>query len=81
MRLRIEETYTDPNRYLLYGDELVWDRTFGRPSNILLLPLGWYVTTSSIPAVVDLADDGRIRFHYLNDRPGNIDVFLKAKRR
>ncbi len=33
VRLRITETYTDPNRYLLDGDELVWDRAFGRPRN------------------------------------------------
>jgi hypothetical protein len=30
-RLRITETYTDANRYALDGDELVWDRAFGRP--------------------------------------------------
>ena len=80
-RLRIEETYTDPNRYLLYGDELVWDRGFGRPLNTVLLPTGWYVTANSMPAVVDLSEDGLVRFRYLNDRPGNIDVFLKAERR
>ncbi len=31
VRLRTTETYTDPARYLLDGDELVWDRAFGRP--------------------------------------------------
>ncbi len=31
VRLRITETYTDSARYLLDGDELVWDRAFGRP--------------------------------------------------
>ncbi len=81
VRLRIEETYTDPNRYLLYGEELIWDRGFGRPLNTVILPAGWYVTTNSIPAVIDLTGDGRVRFLYMNDRPGNIDVFLKAKRR
>lgn len=30
-RLRIVETYTDPDRYRLAGDELVWHRSFGRP--------------------------------------------------
>ena len=30
-RLRIAETYTDPKSYRLEGDELVFDRTFGRP--------------------------------------------------
>jgi hypothetical protein len=42
VRLRIEETYTDPNRYVLAGDELVWDRGFGRPQNSVVLPYGWY---------------------------------------
>ena len=39
-RLRITETYTDPGRYLLDGDELVWDRAFGRPRNTVVLPAG-----------------------------------------
>ena len=81
VRLRIEETYTDPNRYLLYGDTLVWDRSFGRPVNTVVLPAGWYVTTSSIPAVVSQTQEGSIQLKYVNDRQGNIDVFIKAKRR
>ena len=36
-RLRISETYTDPGRYSLEGDELVWDRAFGRPRNTVVL--------------------------------------------
>lgn len=80
-RLRIEETYTDPNRYLLYGDELVWDRGFGRPRNTVILPEGWFLTANSVPAVIDQTDDGRVRLRYVNDRPGNIDVFIKARRR
>ena len=35
VRLRIEETYTDLNRYLLVNDELIWDRSFGRPRNTI----------------------------------------------
>jgi len=80
-RLRIEETYTDPGRYVLAGDELVWDRAFGRPRNAVVLPAGWYLTTSAIPAVVSETDDGRIRLDVTNDRPDEIQVFLKAKRR
>ena len=79
--MRISETYTDPNRYLLLGDELIWDRSFGRPRNSVILPEGWYVTTNSIPAIISETDDGKIRLYYVNDRPGNIDVFVKAKRR
>jgi len=81
VRLRIEETYTDPNRYLLHGDELVWDRSFGRARNTVILPEGWYLTANAIPAVVDLTDDGRVRLRYMNERPGGIDVFVKARRR
>lgn len=48
-RLRISETYTDPNRYLLFQDELVWDRSFGRNRNAVVLPEDWALTTNSIP--------------------------------
>lgn len=81
VRLRITETYTDPNRYVLYGGELVWDRVFGRPRNAVVLPTGWYVTANSIPAVVSLAADGRVQLSYTNDRPDEIAVFLRARRR
>jgi hypothetical protein len=80
-RLRIEETYTDPDRYLLSGDELVWDRGFGRPRNTVVLPEGWALTASAVPAVISETEDGRIRLRYINDRPGEIQVFIKAKRR
>lgn len=85
VRLRIWETYTDPSRYMLTGtganEEIVWDRSFGRPRNAIVLPAGWRVTANSIPARVSLTDDGRIRLDYLNDRPDNIDVFLRARPR
>ena len=52
MRLRISETYTDEKSYRLDGDELVFDRSFGRPHNAVVLPAGWYLTASAIPAAV-----------------------------
>jgi hypothetical protein len=81
VRLRILETYTDPNRYLLHGEELIWDRSFGRPRNTVVLPAGWYVTASAVPTVVSQTSDGLIRMAFTNDRPGNIDVYIKARRR
>lgn len=81
VRLRIEETYTDPNRYVRVGDELIWDRAFGRARNTVVLPPGWYVTANSVPAIIDETGDGRIRLYYENDRPGNIQVFVKARQR
>lgn len=80
-RLRITETYTDENRYGLDEDELVWDRSFGRNRNIVVLPEGWFLTTSSIPAVIDQNEDGLTALHFINDRPDNIDVYIKAQRK
>jgi hypothetical protein len=80
-RLRIWETYTDPGRYLRAGEELVWDRAFGRSRNTVVLPDGWSLTASSIPGVVDETDDGRIRIRFENPRPDEIQVFLRARPR
>ncbi|MBL7876994.1 MAG: hypothetical protein JNL53_15105, partial [Cyclobacteriaceae bacterium] len=77
-RLRIEETYTDLNRYVLVNDELIWDRAFGRVHNTLVLPEGWWLTANAIPATVSLNEDGLVSLYYLNDAPGDIDVFVKA---
>ena len=80
-RLRITETYTDPARYTLHNDELLWDRSFGRNRNTVILPPGWFLTANSIPAMIDQTDDGLTRLRYVNDRPGNIEVFVTAQRR
>lgn len=80
-RLRISETYTAPASYGLDGDELVFDRSLGRPRNAVVLPSGWYCTFSSIPALVSQLPDGTIRLDYWDNRPEPVDVLLKAKRR
>ncbi|MES1243470.1 MAG: hypothetical protein ABUT39_17815 [Acidobacteriota bacterium] len=81
VRLRISETYTDPKSYRLEGDELVFDRTLGRPRNAVVLPAGWLLTASSIPAQVSETADGRIRLDFTNPRPDEIAVLIKAQRR
>lgn len=81
IRLRISETYTAPVSYRLDGDELVFDRSFGRPRNAVVLPVGWYLTASAIPATVRQLPDGRIRLDFWNGRPDSVDVLIKAKRR
>jgi hypothetical protein len=63
------------------GDGLVWDRSLGRPRNSVVLPAGWYVTASSIPAVVTMTEDGRVRLELDNPRPDEIAVLLKGRRR
>lgn len=80
-RLRISETYTAPVSYRLDGDELVFDRSFGRSRNAVVLPAGWYLSASAIPATVTQLSDGRIRLDFWNGRPDSVDVLIKAKRR
>ena len=80
-RLRISETYTDPARYAVVDGQLMWHRSFGRPRNDMVLPAGWYLTTSSIPAAVSQEPDGRVRLSFWNPRPDSVDVFVKARRR
>jgi hypothetical protein len=81
LRLRISETYTAPTSYRLDGDELVLDRSLGRPRNAVVLPSGWYCTASAASATVSRLPDGRVRLDYWDDRPEPVDVLLKAKRR
>ena len=81
VRLRISETYTDEKSYRLEGDELVFDRTFGRPRNAVVLPAGWYLAASAVPATVTPTEDGRVRLDFVNPRNDEISVLLRAKRR
>ena len=81
VRLRMFETYTDTARYKLVGDELVWDRSFGRPTNAVVLPAGWMLTNSSIPAAVSTEPDGRVRLDFVNPRPDEIATLITARRR
>ena len=81
VRIRIAETYTDPKSYRLEGDELVFDRSFGRPRNTVVLPAGWFLAASAIPATVSQMDDGRIRLLFVNPRPDEISVLVRARRR
>ena len=80
-RLRMSETYTDSARYRLAGDELVWDRSFGRPANAVVLPVGWVLSNSAIPATVTTMPDGRVRLDFINARPDDIAVLITARRR
>ena len=81
VRLRMSETYTDAARYKLVGDELVWDRAFGRPANAVVLPPGWAPTNSAAPTVVSELADGRIRLDFINPRADELAVLITARRR
>ena len=81
VRLRISETYAAPASYRLEGNELVFDRSLGRPRNAVVLPSGWYCTASAEPATVEALPDGRVRLEFWDDQPEATDVLVKARRR
>lgn len=81
VRLRMSETYADSARYKLVGDQLVWDRSFGRPANAVVLPPGWVLTGSAAPATVRELPDGRIRLDFINPRADELAVLITARRR
>lgn len=81
VRIRMFETYTDTARYKLVGNELMWDRSFGRPANAVVLPAGWMLANSSVPTTVSEMPDGRIRLDFVNPRTDEIPVLITARRR
>ncbi len=80
-RIRIRETYTDPARYFLDGDVLIWDRSFGRPQNAVILPEGYALVRSAFPAQVSLTDDNRIRLDFVNPRNDEVRALIHARKR
>ncbi|HZF39231.1 MAG TPA: hypothetical protein VE715_10430 [Blastocatellia bacterium] len=80
-RLRLKETYTDPKSYYLDGEELVWDRTFGRLRNTVVLPAGWRLTALASPGVIQTLPDGRVSVYVVNPRNDDVRVYLRARRR
>ncbi|HEX4947120.1 MAG TPA: hypothetical protein VFZ34_10665 [Blastocatellia bacterium] len=81
VRLRLKETYTDAKTLFLDGDELVWDRTFGRLRNTVVLPKGWYLTSLASPGVIQTLSDGRVSVFVVNPRQDEVRVYLRARRR
>ncbi|MGH9840795.1 MAG: hypothetical protein ACREEM_18620 [Blastocatellia bacterium] len=81
VRLRLKETYTDPKSYYLDGDELVWDRSFGRLRNTVVLPPGWHLTALESPATIQTLSDGRVSVYIVNPRNDDVRVYLRARRR
>jgi len=80
-RIRLMETYADPKSYYLDGDELVWDRTFGRLRNTVVLPPGWYLTGLASPATIQTLPDGRVSVYIVNPRNDDVRVYIRARRR
>jgi len=80
-RIRLMETYADSKSYYLEGDELIWDRSFGRLRNTVVLPAGWYLTALASPATIKTLPDGRVSVYIVNPRNDDIRVYLRARKR
>ena len=81
VRIRVEETYTDPVGYTLKDGELDWTRTLGRPLNFVTLPEGWMLTAVNTPAVITLDPQGRVTLRFTNTHPGQLNVSIRARKR
>ena len=80
-RIRIRETYTDPARYRMEGDLVIWDRSFGRPRNAVILPEGYVLVGSAFPAKISLTDDNRVRLDFENPRNDEVRALIHARKR
>jgi hypothetical protein len=81
VRVRCEESYTDPEGYTVKNGELVWTRTLGRPLNYVTLPAGWMLTSLNSPAIVTLDAEGRVTLRFTNIRNDNVAVTIRARKR
>jgi hypothetical protein len=81
VRVRVIETYTDPVGYRIEGNELVWDRTLGRPFDDVTLPPGWMLSSLSLPGIVSTDAEGCVHLEFTNPRNDEIHVVIKARRR
>ncbi len=81
VRVRVIETYTDDKSYFMANGELTWDRTLGRPRNIVVLPEGYMLTGVNVPAIVTLDPNGRTTCRFTNPRNDEIHVIIKARQR
>jgi len=79
VRIRVEETYTDPVGYTLKGGEMEWTRTLGRPLNFVTLPQGWMLTGVNTPAVITLDPQGRVTLRFTNIRNDQLNVTIRAR--
>jgi hypothetical protein len=80
-RIRLMETYVDPKSFYIDGEELVWDRSFGRLRNTVVLPPGWFLTTLLSPATIQTLPDGRVSIYVVNPRNDDVRVYFRARRR
>jgi hypothetical protein len=79
-RIRIFKTYTDPKSYSAEGDRIVFERGLFIRRNAVLLPAGYELVSSSVPAIASLDKDGRVKVSFVNDRDDALPVKVVGRR-
>lgn len=79
-RLRILKTYEDPKSYFVENDLVVFDRSLGVKRNIIILPAGYELVSCTVPAMVDIAEDNRVRISMVNDRDDELGMKITARK-
>jgi hypothetical protein len=79
-RLRILKTYEDPKSYFVENDVIVFDRSLGVKRNMIILPAGYELVGCTVPAMVDIGEDNRVRISMVNDRDDELGVKIIARK-
>ena len=80
VRIRLEKTYEDHVSYRTDGDTLIFERAVGAPRNAFVLPPGYSLVSSSMPAQIAQESDGRIRLSFFNPIPGENPLKIVARK-
>jgi hypothetical protein len=79
-RIRIYKTYLDPASYRTEGDRIVFERTLSIRRNAVVLPAGYELVGSAVPAIVSTESDGRVVASFVNDRDDSLAVKVEGRR-
>jgi hypothetical protein len=79
-RLRILKTYEDPKSYFIENDLLIFDRSLGVKRNMIILPAGYELVASTVPVIVEIGSDNRVRISMVNDRDDELGVKITARK-
>ena len=79
-RIRIFKTYEDAASYGVQDTHIVFERPLGIRRNVVVLPAGYELTACTVPAIVSMQPDGRVRVSMLNDRHDQLPVKIEARR-
>ena len=80
VRIRLEKTYEDHVSYRTEGDTLIFERAVGAPRNAFVLPPGYSLVSSTMPAQIAQESDGRIRLSFFNPIPGENPLKIVARK-